>query len=140
VFRSSEKVCTFIRCVGFYFADDRDNNRLYNWNKTSSRNSVRFYRRNNDNTWFRFFIYQRLKGREPYSQFSDFADWAFIVFIFLAGCTGFLLDFLTGQYAAVIMYIHLTLVFNLIVTAPFTKFAHAIYRTFALWLKEVQIK
>ncbi|MFP3166076.1 MAG: hypothetical protein RXR36_02150 [Nitrososphaeria archaeon] len=24
MFRSSEKVCTFIRCVGFYFADDRD--------------------------------------------------------------------------------------------------------------------
>ncbi len=87
-----------------------------------------------------FFIYQRLKGREPYSHYSDFADWAFIILIFLAGCTGFLLDFLTGQYAAVIMYIHLTIVFDLIVTAPFTKFAHAIYRTFALWLKEVQIK
>jgi ferredoxin len=87
-----------------------------------------------------FFIYQRLKHREPYSIHGDFIDWAFIILIFLAGCTGFSLDFLTGLSAVVMMYIHLTVVFDLIVTAPFTKFAHAIYRTFALWLKEVQIK
>ncbi len=87
-----------------------------------------------------FFIYQRLKKKEPYSLYSDFVDWAFIILIFLAGCTGFALDFLTGTAAITMMYIHLTVVFDLIVTAPFTKFAHAIYRTFALWLKEVQIK
>ncbi len=87
-----------------------------------------------------FFIYQRLKRKELYSLHSDFIDWAFIILIFLAGCTGFALDFLTGMAAVAMMYAHLTIVFDLIVTAPFTKFAHAIYRTLALWLKEVQIK
>lgn len=87
-----------------------------------------------------FFIYERLKRKEPYSTHSDFVDWAFIVLIFLAGCSGFALDFLTGMTAVAMMYVHLTVIFDLIITAPFTKFAHAIYRTLALWLKRVQIE
>jgi len=34
---------------------------------------------------------------------------------------------------------HLVVVFDLIVLAPFTKFAHAIYRPLAIWMNEVGV-
>ncbi len=88
-----------------------------------------------------YFIYKRLEGKEEYTLYNDFTDWAFLWLIFLAGLTGFLIDLFlmagiaTATYAAFVA--HLVVVFDLIVTAPFTKFAHAGYRPFALWMQEI---
>ncbi len=85
-----------------------------------------------------YFIYKRLEGREEFASYSDFIDWAFVWLIMLAGITGFLLDLFISineplpAYATFIA--HLVVVFDLLVTAPFTKFAHAGYRPFALWI------
>ena len=88
-----------------------------------------------------YFIYKRLEGREEYAQHSDFIDWAFLTLIFLAGLTGFLLDAFMLADMPLASYLtfaaHLVVVFDLIVTAPFTKFAHAGYRPFALWIDSV---
>ncbi len=85
-----------------------------------------------------YFIYKRLEGKEEFVLYSDFIDWAFVWLIMLAGITGFLLDLFTVINAPLPAYttfiIHLIVVFDLLVTAPFTKFAHAGYRPFALWI------
>jgi heterodisulfide reductase subunit C len=87
-----------------------------------------------------YFIYKRLEGKEEYATFTDFMDWTFLLLLVLVGVTGFLLDlFLLADLAlgAYVTYaLHLILVFDLLVTAPFTKFAHALYRPLALWLEE----
>ncbi len=88
-----------------------------------------------------YFIFKRLEGKEEYATYSDFIDWAFLWLIFLSGITGFLLDLFVSLDKPMAAYItfsaHLVVVFDLIVTAPFTKFAHAGYRPFALWIQKV---
>ncbi|MGB9725255.1 MAG: 4Fe-4S dicluster domain-containing protein [Fervidicoccaceae archaeon] len=85
-----------------------------------------------------YFIYKRLQKKEEFVLNSDFIDWTFLILIFLAGLTGFLLDTFMYANMAFASYItfsaHLIAVFDLIVTAPFTKFAHGLYRPFALWM------
>ncbi len=87
-----------------------------------------------------YFIYKRMQGEEEYALHNDFTDWVFLWLVFLAGLTGFLLDAFMAAGAAIPAYItfaaHLVVVFDLIVTAPFTKFAHAGYRPFALWISK----
>jgi heterodisulfide reductase subunit C len=87
-----------------------------------------------------YFIYKRLEGKEEYATFADFTDWTFLVLILLVGVTGFLLDlFLLAEIPPVAYAtyaLHLILVFDLLITAPFTKFVHALYRPLALWLEE----
>ena len=88
-----------------------------------------------------YFIYKRLQGRETYAAYSHFSDWALSFLLLLVGATGFLLDLfmLVGiPVAAYVTYsVHLIVVFDLLITAPFTKFAHAVYRPLALWQEEL---
>jgi len=85
-----------------------------------------------------YFIYKRLKKDEVFSTFTQFSDWVFLILLFFAGLTGFLL--IAFEYAGwawatyVTLVIHLMLSFDLLITLPFTKFAHALYRPFALWI------
>lgn len=85
-----------------------------------------------------YFIYKRLKKDEVFSKFSHFSDWVFLLLLFFAGLTGFLVT--TFLYAGlaiatyVTLVIHLMFSFDLLITLPFTKFAHAAYRPFALWI------
>ncbi len=85
-----------------------------------------------------YFIYKRLKKDEVYSKYNHFSDWVLLVLLFLAGLTGFLIDvfYYAGLAEATysVLIIHIVLAFDLLVTLPFTKFAHALYRPFALWL------
>ena len=91
-----------------------------------------------------YFIYKRFEGKEEYTLYNDFTDWVFLWLIMLAGITGFLLDLfilLNAPFPAYTMFAaHLIVVFDLLVTAPFTKFAHAGYRPFALWIAEARRK
>lgn len=69
---------------------------------------------------------------------STFSDWIFLLLMWLAGVTGFLLEIAVYLPAAVWSYwmllAHLIVVGELLLLAPFTKFAHAVYRSIALYL------
>ncbi|HYM39590.1 MAG TPA: 4Fe-4S dicluster domain-containing protein [Thermoplasmata archaeon] len=86
-------------------------------------------------------IVRRVRKADRYTSRSTFMDWTFILFLFLAGLGGFLVDI--AQYAGLpfwayaFMLFHLVVVFDLLVLLPFTKFAHVVYRPVALWLSRV---
>jgi ferredoxin len=85
-----------------------------------------------------YYIYKRLKKGEVFSAFTHFTDWAFLILLFFGGLTGFLLDVFMYAGLALATYatlvVHLMFAFDLLITLPFTKFAHALYRPFALWI------
>jgi len=85
-----------------------------------------------------YFMYKRLKKDEVFSKYSHFSDWVLLILLFFGGLTGFMV---TGfMYANlpwptyISLVIHLMVAFDLLVMLPFTKFAHALYRPFALWI------
>ena len=71
--------------------------------------------------------------------YGTYFDWIFLSTIFAVGVTGIAIEALryAGSVAAYYAYlIHLILVFTLIAYAPYSKFAHVIYRTLAYtWAK-----
>lgn len=77
-----------------------------------------------------------LKARSDRAQAADRAyslDYAFLVFLDLAALTGLLL--LVGrstQAMGTLLIVHLAMVAALFVTAPYGKFVHMVYRTFAV--------
>jgi len=83
-----------------------------------------------------YFIYKRLKGDEPFVKYSYFTDWAFLVLMLGTCVTGFITTLFLHLGMPMETYIayaiHLIFLFDLLVTAPFTKFMHAIYRPFAI--------
>jgi heterodisulfide reductase subunit C len=87
-----------------------------------------------------YFIYKRLEGKEEYATYTHFTDWAFLVLLLVVGITGFYVDLLVLADIPILAYatysLHLIAVFDLLITAPFTKFAHALYRPLALWTEE----
>lgn len=89
-----------------------------------------------------YFIYMRIAKNDVYSEYSHISDWVFIILVFLAALTGFIIDlFIYANmplYAYVSYAFHLIVVFDLLVTAPFTKFAHFGYRLIAVWFQEYQ--
>jgi len=90
-----------------------------------------------------YYFYKRVKKDEQHVKFSHFTDWAFILLLLLSGTTGLLLTttlYADSNLAAYVLYaFHLVVVFDLIVLAPFTKFAHATYRPLAIWMNEVGV-
>ena len=87
-----------------------------------------------------YFMYKRMKKDEVFSTYSHFSDWAFLVLLFFGGLTGFMV---TGfMYANmpwptyISLVVHLMVAFDLLLMLPFTKFAHALYRPFAMWIVE----
>jgi heterodisulfide reductase subunit C len=87
-----------------------------------------------------YFIIKRLEGKEEYATYTQFTDWTFLLLLLVVGVTGFLLDLFVLADIAILAYatysLHLIVVFDLLITAPFTKFAHALYRPLALWTEE----
>uniref|UniRef100_A0A7C3REJ0 (Fe-S)-binding protein n=1 Tax=Archaeoglobus fulgidus TaxID=2234 RepID=A0A7C3REJ0_ARCFL len=73
--------------------------------------------------------------------YGTYFDWLFLGTIFAIGLTGVGIEALryAGSVAAYYMYLaHLVLVFTLIAYAPYSKFAHLLYRTLAYtWAKSV---
>lgn len=73
--------------------------------------------------------------------FSTYTDIAFPLLLFLSGITGFLLTFFhyigAAFWSYVLFTLHLIVVFELIILAPFTKFIHSLYRPVALWVARV---
>jgi len=85
-----------------------------------------------------YFIVGRFSKKEAYAKYSHHTDWVFLWLLFLAGITGFLVTmfrFMGYPFLTyVFLLVHLVAVFDLLITAPFTKFSHAIYRPLAIWL------
>jgi quinone-modifying oxidoreductase subunit QmoC len=67
---------------------------------------------------------------------NSYSDWLFVVSLFLLGFSGMLVEgarFHDWNFAYYLYFIHLLLVWMVIIYIPFTKFAHVIYRTIVLW-------
>ena len=84
-------------------------------------------------------IFKRLRQADESSTHSTPSDWAFLILLWLSGITGFALEvsiYLPQPYAWSywMLLAHLIVVGELLILLPFTKFAHAIYRTVALYL------
>jgi hypothetical protein len=90
-----------------------------------------------------YYAYKRVRKNEQHVKSSHFTDWVFLILLLLSGSTGLLLTttlYTNSNLAAYVLYaFHLVVVFDLIVLAPFTKFAHAIYRPLAIWMNEVGV-
>jgi quinone-modifying oxidoreductase subunit QmoC len=73
---------------------------------------------------------------------STYFDWAFLVALAGAVLTGIASEILRLVQAASVMYVvyfvHLVLVFSLFLYAPYSKFAHLVYRTVAIAAERVK--
>jgi quinone-modifying oxidoreductase, subunit QmoC len=84
-------------------------------------------------------ILKRLRRADEAYKNSDLSDWSFLVMLWLAGASGFVLELslylpqapLWGYW---VFLFHVGVAMELVLLAPFTKFAHAFYRTLALFL------
>ena len=85
----------------------------------------------------------RWTKRDDSTRDSHFSDWTFLILIWLVGLTGFLLEIavynifpISWGYA--LLVIHVALVMVLFVLLPFSKFAHMLYRTTALYFHSLK--
>lgn len=90
-----------------------------------------------------YFLYLRMTRRKESSKYSHHSDWIFLLLVLLSVLSGFVMVILRFAHlprAAYIAFaVHLVFVFNLLVSLPFTKFAHAVYRPLALHLSGVRL-
>lgn len=84
-------------------------------------------------------IRDRLIDR-PYTNPSTYFEWAFLLTLFLVVLSGFATEalhyFRLEPHRHVVYFVHLMLVFALLMTLPFSKFAHVIYRATAMVFAE----
>ncbi len=86
------------------------------------------------------FILMRVFKVNKYYAKSNYEDYFILIDLWMIGFTGILLTttlYVTAIPASLAYYIfiiHIVAFYELIIFAPFTKFAHVWYRTFALWL------
>lgn len=83
-------------------------------------------------------IVNRLRKKDVTSTHSVPSDWSFLVLLWLAGITGFALEMALylpqpQPWNYWMLLVHLVIVLELLILIPFTKFAHAVYRTVALY-------
>jgi len=83
-------------------------------------------------------LLRRFRKDDTSYEKSTLSDWAFLTLMWLAGVTGFLLEVAVYlppfAWSYWMLLAHLIVVGELLLLAPFTKFAHAIYRSIALYL------
>jgi len=86
-------------------------------------------------------MYRRWKKEGKAHSNSRAADWMFLWLLWLAGFTGFIVELSLYLPAALwgrwFLLAHVGISMELILLLPFTKFAHAIYRTAALFVHEL---
>jgi ferredoxin/nitrate reductase gamma subunit len=87
-------------------------------------------------------ILSRLQKTETSTAHTVFTDWVFLALLLFSGLTGFLLEAADYANAPALVYsalvAHLVVVFELLVMAPFSKFAHALYRPLAIWVSRTR--
>jgi ferredoxin len=84
-------------------------------------------------------LIRRLKKHDESTAHSHHSDWTLLILMGLVGFTGFVLEIAVYAvlppvlgYATLI--VHIALAMDVLILLPFSKFAHAYYRTVALWL------
>jgi len=82
---------------------------------------------------------RRSRKADPAMKGSDLTDWSFLAFMWVSAVTGFLIEvslYLPNPpvWGYWMLLVHVVLAMELVLLAPFTKFAHAFYRTVALYL------
>ncbi len=86
-----------------------------------------------------YYFYLRLKGKTAVGKYSHPSDWAFLLLLALSVLSGYVMLVFRFTHMPMAAYwtfaFHLVVVFDLLVTFPFSKFAHVIYRPVALWLR-----
>jgi len=84
-----------------------------------------------------YYLALRLTGKTAVGKYSHPSDWAFLLLLALSVLSGFaivgfrFLGLLPAAYVTVA--VHIVFVFDLLVTFPFSKFAHVVYRPAALF-------
>lgn len=84
-------------------------------------------------------LWRRARKVDASMKTSNFSDWSFLAMMWIAAVTGFFLEVslylphapLWGYW---MMLVHVALAMELVLLAPFTKFAHVFYRTVALFI------
>ena len=89
-----------------------------------------------------YYFYLRFKRASEYSKYTHQTDWVFLALLALSVVSGYVmvaLRFVNMPMAAYGAFaVHVVFVFNLLMSVPFTKFAHIVYRPIALWLAGVK--
>ena len=86
------------------------------------------------------FILMRLFKVNKFYAKSTFEDYFILIDLWIIGFTGLLLTFILyvnaipASLGYLIFVLHIVAFFELMIFAPFTKFAHVWYRTFAVWI------
>ena len=86
-----------------------------------------------------FILMRFFKVNKFYAK-STFEDYFILIDLWIIGFTGLLLTFILyvnaipASLGYIIFVLHIVAFFELMIFAPFTKFAHVWYRTFAVWI------
>jgi nitrate reductase gamma subunit len=88
-------------------------------------------------------IIRRVKKTDAAHSNSRPSDWLFLILLWLAGVTGFIIE--VGLYLLEppvwgywIFLFHIVISLELLLLLPFSKFAHAIYRIVALYINALR--
>lgn len=88
-----------------------------------------------------YYLLRRVKKDDVYAERTYLPDWWLLLLIFVISLSGFLITaaiYLNIPLLAYASYgAHLLTVFYLIISAPFSKLVHLIYRPLALWFAKV---
>jgi len=84
-------------------------------------------------------IIHRIKKTSKTYETTYFSDWLFLILLFLAILSGFFVTILalfedSSYFFDFVLIVHIVFAAELLFLAPFTKFAHGVYRPFALWV------
>jgi hypothetical protein len=83
-------------------------------------------------------IVQRYRGAERSVRHSTAADWTFLALVWITGVTGFVIELAlylptAPAWGYWVFLFHVAVAMELVLLAPFMKFAHAVYRPVALF-------
>ena len=83
-------------------------------------------------------LIRRIRKTDESTAHSTVSDWAFLILLWLTGISGFMLEIAVylpnpAPWAYWTLLSHISVAAELLLLLPFTKFAHAIYRTIALY-------
>jgi len=88
-----------------------------------------------------FALVERWRKPDKYASHSLLSDWLFLLLLWIAGLTGFVLEVALylpamSTWGYIVFLAHVVVSMEVIVLLPFTKFAHSIYRPVALLVHE----
>jgi nitrate reductase gamma subunit len=84
-------------------------------------------------------LIRRLKKQDESTAHSHHSDWTFLILMWLVGFTGFVLEIavyvaLPAAMGYLALIVHIALAMDVLILLPFGKFAHAYYRSVAIFL------